>query len=277
MHVLQSPPDATVTIDGREYLYFVGTGYLGLQNHPEVIEAACLATERYGVHSATTRAGFGNSPPVLEAERRAAELFDAEAAFYFATGYASNAILMTVLQERFDVLLADELSHYSVMEAARQSRRPMFTFRHRDAGDLAVVIKKNLGPGMKPLLLSDGVFSVRGTIAPLPDYRDVLNHYPGSGMMIDDAHAVGVLGRDGRGTLEHFGLWNNAEINSPLTLGEGPGMRAAVDPALSNPQPPVLQPPAPSLQSPIPNPQSDRGSLHFSPRRRARRSAVSAA
>ncbi|MCD4726363.1 MAG: pyridoxal phosphate-dependent aminotransferase family protein, partial [Pirellulales bacterium] len=239
MHVLQSPPDAVVTIDGREYLYFVGTGYLGLQCHPEVIEVACRATERYGIHSATTRAGFGNSPPLLEAERRAAELFDAPAAFYFATGYAGNAILLAALQDRFDALFADELSHYSVLEAARQTRLPLFTFHHRDTDDLAAAVQKNLGPGRRPLLLTDGVFSVRGTIAPLAEYRDVLSGYPGAGMLIDDAHAVGVLGRHGRGTLEHFGLWRIAsansplplgegpETNSPLPLGEGPGVRAA--------------------------------------------------
>ncbi|MBU4398593.1 MAG: pyridoxal phosphate-dependent aminotransferase family protein, partial [Planctomycetes bacterium] len=214
MHVLQSPPDAVVTIDGREYLYFVGTGYLGLQCHPEVIKAACRATERYGIHSATTRAGFGNSPPLLEAERRAAELFDARCAFYFATGYAGNAILLAALQDRFDVLFADELSHYSVLEAARQSRLPVFTFHHRDPGDLAAALKKNLGPGRRPLLMTDGVFSVRGTIAPLAEYRAVLSGYPGAGMMVDDAHAVGVLGRHGRGTLEHFGLFDSTMWHS---------------------------------------------------------------
>ncbi len=217
MHVLQSPPDAVVTIDGREYLYFVGTGYLGLQCHPEVIEAACRATERYGIHSATTRAGFGNSPPLLEAERRAAELFDAPAAFYFATGYAGNAILLAALQDRFDALFADELSHYSVLEAARQTRLPLFTFHHRDADDLTAAIQKNLGPGRRPLLLTDGVFSVRGTIAPLAEYRDVLSGYPGAGMMVDDAHAVGVLGQKGRGTLEHFGLFDSIMWHSTTT------------------------------------------------------------
>ncbi len=226
MHVLQSPPDAVVTIDGREYLYFVGTGYLGLQSHPEVIKAACLATERYGIHSATTRAGFGNSPPLLEAERRVAELFDAQCAFYFVTGYAGNAILLAALQESFDVLFADELSHYSVLEAARQTHLPVFTFHHRDPGDLAAALKNNLPPGRRPLLLTDGVFSVRGTIAPLAEYRAVLSGYPGAGMMVDDAHAVGVLGQEGRGTLEHLGLWRIASANSPLPLGEGPGGRA---------------------------------------------------
>lgn len=235
MYVLQSPPDAVVTIDRREYLYFVGTGYLGLQNHPEVIGAACLATERYGIHSATTRAGFGNSPPVLEAERRAAELYAAEAAFYFAAGYAGNAVLMNVLQERFDLLLIDELSHFSVVEAARQSRLPARTFRHRDADDLAATIARHIRPGMKPLLLTDGVFSVRGTIAPLTDYRQELSRYAGAGMMIDDAHAVGVLGLNGRGTPEHFGLPN--AVNSNV----GP-LPAACNQADSDPRLPTSNP-----------------------------------
>ena len=225
MHVLQSPPDAVVQIDGREYLYFVGTGYLGLQNHPEVIRAACLATERYGIHPATNRAGFGNCPPLLEAERRAAELYNAPAAYYFATGYAGNAILLAAVEDRFDLLLADEMSHYSVLDAARQSGRPLVMFHHRDAGDLDAVMKQNLSPGGRPLLLTDGVFAVRGTIAPLDEYRAVLSGYPGAGMLIDDAHALGILGPNGRGTLEHFGLWQNY---SPLPLGEGPGVRAAL-------------------------------------------------
>ncbi|MBN1393568.1 MAG: pyridoxal phosphate-dependent aminotransferase family protein [Pirellulales bacterium] len=240
MHVLQSPPDAVVAIDGREYLYFVGTGYLCLQNHPEVIKAACLATERYGIHAATSRAGFGNSPPVLEAERRAAELFDAPAAFYFAVGYAGAAILLAALEEDYDLLLADELSHYSVLEAARGSRRPLLTFRHRDPADLASVLRKNIAPGQRPLLLTDGVFSVRGTIAPLPEYRAALGRYAGSGMLIDDAHGVGVLGQNGRGTLEHFGLGLNASTNSPLPLGEGPGVRALEMSEKSRPRPSPL-------------------------------------
>jgi 7-keto-8-aminopelargonate synthetase-like enzyme len=206
--IAESPPGAHTRIDGREYLYFVGTGYLGLQGHPEVIRAACEATQRYGIHSATTRAGFGNTPPTLSAERRATEFFATEDAFYFVSGYAGNSILLRALEDQFDALLIDEFSHYSVFEAARQNRCGVFPFRHRDAGDLAVVLRKNLRPGQSPLVLSDGVFSARGTIAPVADYCDALGGYSGAGLLLDDAHGVGILGPNGRGTLEYFGLFD---------------------------------------------------------------------
>ena len=211
--ITESPPGAMTRIDGREYLYFVGTGYLGLQGHPEVIRAACEAAGRYGIHSATTRAGFGNTPPALLAERRVAEFFGCESSFHFPSGYASNSILLRTVEGGFDALFLDEHSHYCVIEAALQSGRPMFRFRHRDAGDLADALQKHLRTGQRPLVMTDGVFSVRGTIAPLADYLAVLCNYPGAGLLVDDAHGVGVLGARGRGTLEHFGLFECVNIS----------------------------------------------------------------
>lgn len=120
MPLMQSPPGAHTLIDGRRYLYFAGTGYLGLQGHPEVIRAACEATERYGVGSATSRTGFGNTPPVLEVERRAADLFGLDGAFYFMSGYVANSILILAFAETFDAVFVDELSHYCVFEAATE-------------------------------------------------------------------------------------------------------------------------------------------------------------
>jgi 7-keto-8-aminopelargonate synthetase-like enzyme len=225
--ITESPTGPLVRIDGREYLYFVGTGYLGLQAHPEVIRAACEAAQRYGIHSATSRAGFGNTPPTLSVERRAAEFFGTEASFYFPAGYASNSILLRAIENDFDALFVDEYSHYCVCEAASQSGRPTFRFRHRDASDLADNLHKHLHPGQRPLVMTDGVFSVRGTIAPLADYVASLANYPGAGLLVDDAHGVGVLGNRGRGTLEHFGLFDgvhedsvNSKIVSPLITQE---------------------------------------------------------
>jgi 8-amino-7-oxononanoate synthase len=208
MPVAESAPGAYTRIDGREYLYFVGTGYLGLQGHPEVIRAACEATQQYGIHSATTRAGFGNTPPTLSAEQSAAEFFATEDAFYFVSGYAGNSILLSALENDFDALFVDELSHYCVFEAARHRRCPSFTFRHRNVDDLAAVLTKNLQPDQRPLVLSDGVFSARGTIAPVDDYCKLLKGYEGAGLLLDDAHAIAVLGTNGRGTLEHFGFFD---------------------------------------------------------------------
>jgi 8-amino-7-oxononanoate synthase len=220
---IESRTGPITRIDGREYLYFVGTGYLGLQSHPEVVRAACEATERYGLHSATTRAGFGNTPPALLVERRAAEFFGCETAFYFSAGYASNSILLRAVEEQFDAIFVDEHSHYCVLEAAAQSGRPTFRFRHRDAADLADNMRKHLRPGGRPLVMTDGVFSVRGTIAPLADYWAAFAQYPGSGLLVDDAHGVGVLGHRGRGTMEHFGMFD-AMFKGSINSNRSPGI-----------------------------------------------------
>ena len=213
MPVMQSPPGAYTIIDGRRYLYFAGTGYLGLQGHPEVIRAACQAVRQYGIGSANSRTAFGDTPPVLEVERRAAELFDAGDAFYFMSGYVGNNILALMLKDAFDAVLVDELSHYCVLEAARLTGRPVFSFRHRDVEDLRTKLREHLEPSGRPMVMTDGVFAARGTIAPVTEYRTVLSGYPGAVMCIDDAHAVGVLGAGGRGTYEHAGLFD-AGVNS---------------------------------------------------------------
>ena len=207
MPIMHSPPGAETVIDGRRYLYFAGTGYLGLQGHDEVIRAACEATRRYGLASATTRAGFGNTPPVLDAERQAARLFGTDDSFYFVSGYVGNQVLVLVLEGTFDTVFVDEHSHYCVFEAARTSGRPTIPFRHGDPADLRARLHRQLQPGGRPLLLSDGVFAGLGDVAPLAEYRDVLGEYPGAILLIDDAHAIGVLGENGRGTFEHAGLW----------------------------------------------------------------------
>jgi 8-amino-7-oxononanoate synthase len=224
MPVMQSPPGAHAVIDGRRYLYFAGTGYLGLQGCPEVLRAACGATERFGIGSATSRTGFGDTPPVLEVERRCAGFFGMEEAFYFASGYMGNTILVLVLQGGFDLVFVDELSHYSVLEAARLSGRPVFRFHHRDAEELRAKLKANLKPGQRPLVMSDGVFAARGTIAPVAEYRAMLHDYPGSALCIDDAHGLGVLGANGRGTLEHAWMFDST-VNGDADAESGPRLR----------------------------------------------------
>ena len=206
MHVMQSPPGAETVIDGKRYTYFAGTGYFCLQGHPEVIEACCQAARKYGIGSATSRDGFGDNPVLLEVESRAAEFFAAEASFYFVSGYCGNALMAQGLGDEFDLYLVDELAHYSVFDGVRQSGKRFAAFRHLDAADLADKLRANLKPGERPLLLSDGVFPVSGAIAPVGEYLEVMSSYPGSGVCLDDAHAVGVLGEHGRGTFEHLGL-----------------------------------------------------------------------
>jgi 8-amino-7-oxononanoate synthase len=207
MPVIESAPGAETVIDGRRYLYFAGTGYLGLQGHPYVIRAACEATERYGIGSATTRAGLGNTPPVLEVERQAARFFGAEDAFYFMSGYVGNDVLARMIDGEVDVVFVDECSHYCVVEAAARFGKPVHRFRHADADALADGLCKGVPPGARPLVMTDGVFSALGTIAPVAEYCEILRRYAGSSLLIDDAHGLGVLGQHGRGTLEHAGLF----------------------------------------------------------------------
>jgi 8-amino-7-oxononanoate synthase len=211
--IAESPPGAVTRIDGREYLYFVGSSYLGLQARGEVIEAACEAARRYGLHSATSRTGFGNTAPILLLERRAAEFFGCEASFYFSAGYAGNNILLCAIESDFDAIFLDEHSHFSAIEAIAQSGLATFRFRHRDVADLSAALRKHLRPGQRPLVISDGVFSVLGTIAPVADYCETLADYSDAGVLIDDAHAVGVLGDRGRGTLEFLGVFDEG-VNS---------------------------------------------------------------
>jgi len=208
MPLMQSPPGPYTVIDGRRYLYFGGTGYLGLQGHPEVIRAACEAAERYGSGSATSRVGYGETEPLLAVERRAAEFWGTDDAFYFMSGYMGNSILVLGLAETFDVVFLEEKAHYCVSEAARLSGRPVVTFAHADPSDLARQLAAHLPPGGRPLVMTDGVFPARGEIAPAAGYDRVLAQHPGAALLVDDAHAVGVVGAKGRGTFEHEGLWD---------------------------------------------------------------------
>jgi 7-keto-8-aminopelargonate synthetase-like enzyme len=209
MMIMQSAPGAETVIDGRRYLYFVGTGYLGLHGHPDVVNAACEATRQYGLGSATSRAGYGNTPPTLDVERCSAEFFGAEDAFYFASGYVGNHLLACSLLEETDAIFLDACAHYSEVEASRLTGLPVFRFPHADADGLCESLQRNLRAGWRPLVMSDGVFAALGTIAPAIDYCDVLRNYAGSALSLDDCHAFGVLGDHGRGTFEHLGLHGN--------------------------------------------------------------------
>lgn len=205
--VLQSPPGARATIDGREYLYFAGTSYLGLAGRAEVIEAACEAVRRYGVHTATSRTGFGNNPPTLAVEQHGAQFFGTEDAFYFVSGYVGNHILIQMVAATSDAVFIDELSHYSLYEAARLSGLPVIPFRHRDSEDLDRRLAQGVRQGQRPVLMTDGVFPMTGALAPIDEYLRVLRSFMPAAILLDDAHGVGVLGEQGRGTLEHLGLW----------------------------------------------------------------------
>lgn len=206
--LLQGPAGAVTVINGRAMDYFCGCGYLGLQNHPAVIAAAAAALQQYGLSTATSRGGYGEHPLYDELEAQAALSFGCERLLYFASGYMGAAILVQTGLQANDHFFLDASAHFSLWDAAAMSNRPLSSFRHLDPEGLAASLKTELQPGERPVLLSDGLFPISGEIAPLPAYLELLRPLHGR-LIVDDAHAVGVLGAHGRGSAEHFGLSQN--------------------------------------------------------------------
>ena len=205
MSLMEGPPGAVTTIDGKKCVYFGGTGYYGLQGHPDLIRAGVEAFRAFGLHGATSRAGFGNNPVLAAVEARLREFFGTAEAAYFGSGYLSPLILARALADDFDVIFMDEAAHVAVADSAASMKKPLVLFRHRDPEDLRRKLKAGLRPGRRPAVFTDGVFPVYGRLAPVRDYAEALAPYGGL-MAVDDAHGAGVLGPNGRGVTEHFGL-----------------------------------------------------------------------
>ncbi len=204
---MQGPMGARTLINGREVDYFCGCGYLGLQNHPVVRQAALAALERYGLANS---GGYGSNHPVYQAlETAVTTTFRTEAMLYYASGYLGNALLAQGLRARYEHILIDESAHYSVWDGARTSGKPIHAYRHLDADHVAELCRQIVGDGERPLLMSDGIFPVSGEIAPAPDLLAAIRPYNGL-LALDDAHASGVLGPHGWGTLDHFGIQDDA-------------------------------------------------------------------
>ncbi len=203
--VMESAPGAEVIINGRRCIYFGGTGYFGLQGNAELIKAGIEAFKQYGLHIATSRTGFGNNPVLLNVEKKIASFFGTEDAVYLASGYLSNLILVQGLADRYERIFMDETAHFSIRDAVYSVRKPVITFAHRDPEDLEKKLQAELKPKERPLVISDGLFPTFGLVAPVDEYAKIIEPYAGL-ICLDDAHAVGVLGPNGRGTYDHFGL-----------------------------------------------------------------------
>lgn len=202
---MESPPGARVIFNGRGMDYFAGTGYLGLQNHPAVIRAAQDALRLYGLSTATSRGGYGEHPVYDEFEQEACAYFRAEKVLYFASGYLGTSILTQATSNRFDHIFIDSSGHYSLWDAAFATNLPITSFHHLHPQSLVEELRKNLRPRERPLVLSDGVFPVSGEIAPLPEYLELVKRFQGL-VYLDDAHAVGVLGKNGGGTPDYYDI-----------------------------------------------------------------------
>jgi 7-keto-8-aminopelargonate synthetase-like enzyme len=211
---MESAPGPKTLIDGKEILYFCGTGYFAFQGHPEVVKAACDAVQKYGVGTATSRSGYGNNPVLLEVEERAARFFEEESALYYVSGYLGNAILLQGLAAQYDVIFVDEESHYSVRDGASIANKPIIKFAHCDAEDLSVKLSSGLKPSERPLVISDGIFPVSGEVPPLDVYVRVLENYDDALICVDDAHATGVIGEKGQGTFEYLGVQGEGRYSS---------------------------------------------------------------
>ena len=206
---LESPQDSEVVVNGKRVIMIGSNNYLGLTNHPRVKEAAIKAIEKYGSGCAGSRFLNGNLEIHEELEKKLARFLRKEAALVFATGYQTNLGAISALVERNDFAIIDKDDHASIIDGCRLSFGKVQKFRHNDMDDLERVLKATQGKGQ--LIIVDGVFSMEGDIADLPGIVRLAKAY-GARIMVDDAHAVGVLGKGGRGTAEHFGLENEVDL-----------------------------------------------------------------
>ena len=210
IRTIDSPMDAWVTINGRSRLNFCANNYLGLANHPRIREAVKKAVDDYGVGPGAVRTIAGTMSLHIQLEERLAAFKQAEACIVLQSGFTANLAAIPALVGRGDVIFSDELNHASIIDASRLSRAQVVRYAHNDIDDLQRQIAATTEYGRR-LIVSDGVFSMDGDIAPLDKLTDVAEQH-GLMLMVDDAHGEGVLGKGGRGIVDHFGLHGRVDI-----------------------------------------------------------------
>jgi glycine C-acetyltransferase len=210
IRVLDGPQLAKASIDGRVVVNLASNNYLGLTTHPRLTEAALEATRQFGVGAGSVRTIAGTLALHEELERRLAAFKQTEAAVVFQSGFTANAGTVSAILNRNDAVVSDELNHASIIDGCRLSRATIRVFPHRDA-DAARAILAELPAEQRKLLITDGVFSMDGDLGPLPALCEIAEEF-GAIMMVDDAHASGVFGRNGRGTVDHFGMHGRVDV-----------------------------------------------------------------
>ncbi len=211
IRTLGSPQGPWLTVDGKKVLNFCSNNYLGLANHPKLVAAAQEALKKYGAGPGAVRSIAGTMELHLELEKRLAAFKGVEAAITFQSGFCANLATIPALVGKEDVIFSDELNHASIIDGSRLSGARIVRFAHADAADLERVIRENADTYRRGLLITDGVFSMDGDIAPLDKLYEVTNHYDIM-LMVDDAHGEGVIGRGGRGIVDHYGLHGKVDV-----------------------------------------------------------------
>ena len=208
---MDSPQGASVVINGKRVLNFCANNYLGLANHPRLVEAATQAMQKYGVGPGAVRSIAGTMTLHLELEKRMAEFKRVEAAITFQSGFNANIATIPALVGKEDAIFSDELNHASIIDGSRLSGAKIHRYAHCDPADLRRVIQEAAGTYRRGLIISDGVFSMDGDYAPLDKLVEVAKEFDLM-TMVDDAHGEGVLGEGGRGIVDHFKLHGQVDV-----------------------------------------------------------------
>lgn len=222
--LIESACGAVVTIEGRPVIHMASNDYLGLAAHPALKKAAIAATERFGVGAGASRLVSGTLPPHVELEMALARFKGTEASVVFGSGYLANLGIVPCLIGSGGLVLADRLCHASLIDGCRLSGADLRVFRHRDLTQLESLLARR-SPRRETLIVTDGVFSMDGDLAPLPDLLALAEQY-GARVLVDDAHGTGVMGLHGRGTVEHFGVESRLPFHMG-TLGKALGTSGA--------------------------------------------------
>jgi glycine C-acetyltransferase len=211
LRILEDQQAPVCHYDGRQVINLASNNYLGLANHPRLIEAALKATRELGVGSGAVRTIAGTMRIHMDLEEKIARFENVEACVVFQSGFAANAGTVSAILGKEDFILSDELNHASIIDGARLSRAKIKVFRHKDVAHCEQLLQEvEREPGRK-LVITDGVFSMDGDIGPVDKLATVAEKY-GAIMMVDDAHASGVLGRNGRGSIDHFGMHGRVDV-----------------------------------------------------------------
>src|SRR5687767_12888982 len=210
LRVLDGEQTARASVDHRSVLNLSSNNYLGLTTHPRLRQSALEALNTLGVGTGSVRTIAGTMEIHMELERRLAQFKQTEAAVVFQSGFTANAGTVSSILGRDDAIVSDELNHASIIDGARLSRATIKVFPHRDV-TAARQLLEALPREQRTLLITDGVFSMDGDLGPLPELCDLADEF-GCIMMVDDAHASGVFGRNGRGTIDHFGMHGRVDV-----------------------------------------------------------------